>query len=613
MDTTLLGQVVIFLAAAVLLVPLFTRIGLGAVLGYLAAGVLIGPSLLAIIDDADAVLRFSQVGIALLLFVIGLELQPTRLRVMRRPVFLLGGLQVLLTGSVLALAAAALGLAALPAAVVGVSLALSSTPLVLQLLAERDELQTAHGRHGFALLLFQDLAAIPALAVLPLLAARGDMARPPGELALEAAWALGAVLALVLGGRWVLRPAFRLAASARSREIFTAAALLVVIGSALLMDASGLSMALGAFLAGVLLADSEYRHEIEADIEPFKGLLLGLFFMAVGMTADLGLLRDAPGAVIGLAAGLLALKALTIALAARLYGLPGRDATDLGVLLAQGGEFGFVLLTAAAAEGVLGAGLVDRLVLAIALSMAATPLLFAASVRWLRPRLAARRRRRFDVPEEHAPEVIIAGFGRFGQIVGRVLRGLRIPYTVLEVNPEQVDLVRRYGNTAYYGDASRLDVLRSAGAEQARILVLAMDDVEASVRTAKLVHRHFPGLRVFARARDRHHSHLLTNAGVTWVIRETLLSSLELTRGVLAALGLPADQAERAVVTFREQDAQALERQRAVFRDEQELIQSVQAAARELEALYEADDALPDPGEALPGDRNGGDARTDRQ
>lgn len=609
MDTTLLGPAVILLAAAVLIVPLFTRMGFGAVLGYLAAGVLIGPSLLGLIDDADAVLRFSQVGIALLLFVIGLELQPTRLRVMRRPVFLLGGLQLALTGAALGLAAWALGLPGLAALVVGVSLALSSTPLVLQLLAERDELQTVHGRHGFALLLFQDLAAIPALAVLPLLAARGDAPRPPAALALEAAIALGAILALVLGGRLVLRRGFRLAAGARSREIFTGAALLVVIGSALAMDAAGLSMALGAFLAGVLLADSEYRHEIEADIEPFKGLLLGLFFMAVGMTADLGLLLREPLVVIGLAAGLLLVKGVTIALAARLYGLPGRDAADLGVLLAQGGEFGFVLLTAAAAEGVLGGALVDRVVLAITLSMAATPLLFGAAVRWLRPRLAARRRRRFDLPEEEAPEVIIAGYGRFGQITGRVLRGMRIPYTVLDVNPEQVDLVRRYGNTAYYGDASRLDVLRSAGAERARILVLAMDDVEAAVRTAQLVRRHFPRLQVFARARDRHHSHLLTNAGVHAVIRETLLSSLELTREVLTALGMPAEQAERAVTTFREQDAQALERQRAVFRDEQQLIQSVQAAARELEAVYEADSALPDPGDALPGDADGQEAR----
>lgn len=599
METALLIEGVIFLGAAVLLVPLFTRLGLGAVLGYLAAGVLIGPSLLGLIGEADAVLRFSQVGIALLLFIIGLELQPSRLRVMRRPVFGLGGLQVALTSGALTLAGWLLGLPPLAAGVVGFALALSSTPLVLQLLGERGELQTAHGRHGFALLLFQDLAAIPALAILPLLATDNGPPRPALELALEAGVAVAAVLGLVLGGRLLLRPGFRLAAGAGSREIFTGAALLVVLGSALAMNAAGLSMALGAFLAGLLLADSEFRHEIEADIEPFKGLLLGLFFMAVGMNADLGLLRSEPLWILALAVGLLALKGASIALAARLYGLPGRDAVDLGVLLAQGGEFGFVLLTAALGHGLLDDRLVDRLVLAITLSMALTPLLFGAAVRWLRPRLAARRRR-YDLPEETDPQVIIAGFGRFGQIVGRILKGLRIPYTVLEINPEQVDLVRRYGNTAYYGDASRLDVLRSARAERARILVLAMDDVEASARTVALVRRHFPHLRILARARDRHHSHVLASLGVHGQIRETLLSSLELSRRVLEELGLPAEQAQRAVETFREHDARALERQRAVFRDEHELIQSVRAAARELEAVYEADSALPDPGEALP-------------
>ncbi|WP_290648200.1 monovalent cation:proton antiporter-2 (CPA2) family protein [Aquisalimonas sp.] len=587
---SLLLNALIFLVAAVVLVPVFKRLGLGEVLGYLAAGVLIGPSMLALVPAPEDVLQFAQVGIVFLLFVIGLELKPSRLKAMRKPVFGFGGLQVLVTTVALAGLAWILGLAPMAAIIVGFSLALCSTPLVLQLLAERRELSMRHGRKAFALLLFQDLAAIPAIAIIPILAVGSLLTEQPGRLALEVLTAVGAFVALIVGGHYLLRPLFRLAAGAGSREVFAGAALTVVIGSALLMDVAGLSMALGAFIAGVLLADSEYRHTIEADIEPFRGLLLGLFFMAVGMAAQVGLLLEVPLTILGLTAGLVIIKALTILLAARLYGLPWREATDLGVLLAQGGEFGFVLLTAAVGAQVLEQPLVDRLILVVSLSMAATPVLFLLSARWLRPRFGKPATARpFDVPEERSPKVVVVGFGRFGQIVGRVLRGLTIPYTVLDINPEQVDFVRRYGNPAYYGDAGRSDILQAAGTGDARVLVLCIGDVEASMRVAELVRRDYPGLRILARAHDRHHAHLLMRAGVHRLVREMFFSSLALTRDLLIDLGLSRSEAERAVETFRRHDEATLRSQLAVFGDEHQIMQTTQEAADELQTLYQAD------------------------
>ncbi|WP_216110960.1 monovalent cation:proton antiporter-2 (CPA2) family protein [Aquisalimonas asiatica] len=587
---SLLLNVLIFLVAAVILVPVFKWLGLGEVLGYLAAGVVIGPSLLGLVPGPEDVLQFAQVGIVFLLFVIGLELKPSRLRTMRKPLFGFGSLQVLITSLVLCGLAWALGLPPAAAVIVGFSLGLCSTPLVLHLLAERGELQTRHGRNAFALLLFQDLAAIPVLALIPVLAAGALITDEPFQLVLEVLLAVGAFLVLIVGGRYLLRPLFRLAAGAGSREVFAGAALAVVIGSALLMDFAGLSMALGAFIAGVLLADSQYRHAIMADIEPFRGLLLGLFFMAVGMTAEIQLLLDIPLTIFGLTAGLLVVKALTIAMAARLYRLSWRESADMGVLLSQGGEFGFVLLTAAVGARLLGQELVDTLILVVSLSMAATPLLVIVARRWLQ-RLdgAPAQSRPYDVPKAQSPKVVIVGFGRFGQIVGRVLQGLAIPYTVLDINAEQVDFVRRYGNKAYYGDAERLDILQAVGIEDARVLVLAIGDVEASMRVAQLVREHYPDLKLLARARDRYHAHLLMRAGVSGLVRETLHSSLVLTRDLLVDLGVRRSEAERAVETFREHDEATLRRQLAVFGDEQKLIQSQHEAASELQTLYQAD------------------------
>jgi monovalent cation:proton antiporter-2 (CPA2) family protein len=590
---TLLINVLIFLAAAVLIVPLFKRIGLGEVLGYLAAGVVIGPSALALVPDADAVLQFSQVGIVFLLFVIGLELKPSRLKLMHRAIFRFGSLQVAITTLGLSAAAWGLGLPPVSALVVGFSLGLCSTPLVLQLLGERHELQTRHGRNAFSLLLFQDLAAIPVLAAIPILAAGSLLSNGVTPLLTEMAIAFGAFAGLIIGGRLLLRPLFRFAAGTESREVFSGTVLLVVIGAALLMELAGLSMALGAFIAGVLLADSEFRHNIEADIEPFRGLLLGLFFMAVGMTAQIGLLADMPLIIIGLTAALLLTKGLSLLAASRLYGTGWKEATTLAILLSQGGEFAFVLLTAAGSAALLDRELVNLLVLVVSLSMATTPLLYLLHVRGIRPLFHDKRKKpSFDQPVDDSPQIIIAGFGRFGQIMGRALQGLKIPYTVLDINAEQVEFVRRYGNKVYYGDASRIDLLEAAGADKARVMVIAVGDTEASMRIVSQVQREFPNLRLYARARNRYHAHLLMRAGVEHLVRELLPASLELTREVLIELGVSRDQAQHTIDTFRPHDEQALRRQLEVFGNEKKQIQTVQEAARELEALYEADEDI---------------------
>lgn len=601
--TDLLVNALIFLAAAVLVVPVFKRLGLGEVLGYLAAGVVIGPSLLALVPDAEGVLQFSQVGIVFLLFVIGLELKPARLKVMRQAVFGFGSLQVAITTALLALVAWWLGLAPAAALVVGFSLGLCSTPLVLHLLGERRELASRHGRHAFALLLFQDLAAIPVLAAIPIIAADALMADGAAPLLGEVLLAAGAFAALIVGGRYLLRPLFHYAAATRSREVFAATTLLVVIGAALLMELAGLSMALGAFSAGVLLADSEYRHSIEADIEPFRGLLLGLFFMAVGMMAEIGLLAAMPLTVLGLTLGLVLLKGLSLALATRLYGGSWKGSARLAVLLSQGGEFGFVLLAAAAGTALLDQALVDLLILVVSLSMATTPLLYRLLTAALRHRERRPATRGYDRPDDESPRILIAGFGRFGQIMGRALQGLKIPYTVLDINADQVAFVRRYGNKVHYGDASRLDLLEAAGADRARVLVVAVGDPEASMRIVERVKRRFPHLTIYARARNRYHAHLLMRAGVTQIVRELLPASLELTRDALVGLGIPRDQAQHTIDTFREHDERALLRQLEVFGNEKKLIQTIHEAARELESLYEEDEEITTRVEEIPDPR----------
>jgi glutathione-regulated potassium-efflux system ancillary protein KefC len=584
-----LSQALIFLAAAVVAVPLFKKLGLGSVLGYLAAGMVIGPWGVGAVSDVESTLHFAEFGVVLLLFLIGLELQPSRLWELRKRVFGLGGLQVLGTGALLTAAGLALGLRLPTALIVGMGLSLSSTAFALQLLTEKNELATEHGRASFGILLFQDLAVIPLLALLPLLGTSDMPSTEPGWL--SALKGGGVLVAVVLAGRYVLRPVFRLVASFHSQELFTASALLLVMGTAALVSMVGLSMALGAFLAGVLLADSEFRHELEADLEPFKGLLLGLFFIAVGMSVNIGLVTSSPLLVVGLVVGLVALKVLALFAIGR-WALGGTEAAlSMAILISQGGEFAFVLFRLAVGFQVMDAALADLLVVVVSLSMVTTPLLFAAFARWLRPRFKEKIQREFDVAPEEDNPVIIAGMGRVGQVVARLLRAKHIGFTALDASPEHIDFLKRFGNKIYYGDASRLDLLRAARAEHAKILVLAIDDIEASIRTAETVRQHFPHLTIFARARNRQHAYRLLNMGIPHVIRETWGSSLEMTAEVLTALGLTYSDVRRTVERFREHDEALLMATSPYHKDEKKLTEMAARARKELESLFEQDAA----------------------
>ena len=588
-----LAQVAILLTAAVVAVSLFRLMKFSSVLGFIAAGLIIGPWGLRLITDVSSILNASEFGVVLLLFIIGLELQPTRLWVMRRTVFGLGSLQVFSCSVILGGAVWWLGLPPMAAAVVGFGLSLSSTPLVLQILAERDALKTQYGRAAFSILLFQDLAVLPMLAVLPLVSPL------PRATPADAPWValvkLVAVIAIVtVGGRLLLRPALRIVARIKVTEVFTAAALLVVIATALLVNQVGLSMALGAFLAGVVLADSEFRHELEADIEPFKGLLLGLFFIAVGMSANVGLLVAEPLQVVAATAGYLALKIMVVAAVGRLTGRAANRAWRMGFTLPAGGEFAFVLFALAAGQHILDAHMADFLVLVVTLSMMLAPFILGLHDRVRKALLGAIPGVPFDSIDETDSRVIIAGFGRVGQIVSRVLRARRIKFTALDSSQTHVDFVRRFGNRIYYGDASRLDLLRAAGAESAEVFVLAIDDMDSSVRTAELVHTHFPALRILARARNRQHAFALMDHGVDFIIRETYGSSLELAETVLTQLGEAPAAAHAAVKKFRQHDEKTLSEQYAIKEDEAKFLASAQESAQQLEKLYESDTQKPD-------------------
>jgi glutathione-regulated potassium-efflux system ancillary protein KefC/glutathione-regulated potassium-efflux system protein KefB len=581
----MLSQSVVFLLAAVLLVPLCARFGLGAVLGYLVAGVAIGPAGFGLADHVENIAQFSELGIVLLLFLIGLELQPSRLWVLRRLVFGLGGAQVMVTGIVIALLGYWWGLSPAAATVAGVALAMSSTALVMQTLAEKGQLASRHGREAFAILLFQDLAVIPLLALLPLLGPeRIDHAQPGWQAAMKAVLAIAIA---VIASRTVVRAVFRSVIRFGGREIFTAAALLLVLGMAALMVSVGLSASLGAFLAGVLLADSEYRHELEAVIGPFKGLLLGLFFMTVGMTANVDLLMRQPLLVISLVFALLTVKAVV------LFGLrlidksPPTTARKLAITLAQGGEFAFVLFGLATDYRIFDQYHADLLMVVVSLSMLLSPLLMLLDDKVLTPALDREEKRPYDTYEVESHPVIIAGFGRVGQVVSRILNTRGIAFTAVDNSPQQVDFVRKFGNKIYYGDPTQLSLLYAAKVEQAKLFVLAMDDVETSIKTAALVRKHFPHVPIYARARNRFHSYKLMDLGVKMLVRETLLSSIELGGGVLRELGLTDSEVVETVTAFRDFDAKLLLQQHAVYQDEQQLIETSKQATDDLKTLFE--------------------------
>ena len=588
-DHSFLQYAVVLLLAAVIAVPLAKRWQLGAVLGYLAAGALIGPSGIRLIGNTEEISQISELGVVLMLFVIGLELSPQRLWVMRRTVFGIGSLQLVVTALVIGGIAAALGLGWKPALIVGLGLALSSTAIDLQILSERKEIASAHGRLGFAILLFQDVAAIPILALIPVLGVTREVTTPGAEV-LSALRIILTIAAVVVGGRYLLRPMFRAAARVGTPEVFTSMALLVVMGTAWLMELAGISMSLGAFLAGVLLADSEYRHEIEAQIEPFRGLLLGLFFMSVGMSLNVDLVMRQPQLVGALLAALIVIKAIVLYSIAR--GAAREDNAQsiaLAALLAQGGEFAFVVFTLAAGNGLIAPEQRDLLILVITLSMAATPLLVRVRAELVPAGKPKKPSREFDRIDAPAPRVVIAGFGRVGQIVARVLNAHHITFTALERDAEQVDFVRHFGNTVFYGDATHLDLLRAAQTDRAEIFVIATEDPDANIRTARLLKRHFPHLKVFARARNRQHVFKLMDLNVDEIVRDTFFSSLEIARNVLEALGYDPETADEHLRRFREHDERVLANQYPVYDDEAALLQTAKEARADLQRLFEVD------------------------
>lgn len=609
--TTALLQVVVFLAAAAIAAPIGRFLRIGAVLGYLAAGVVIGPYVLGryyALEDADQVLHFGEFGVVLLLFVIGLELRPIRLWSMRSAIFGLGAGQLVITAFVLAGIGLALGLATGQALFIGLALSLSSTAFALQVLEEKGELTTRHGRLAFSVLLFQDLAAIPLIALVPLFALGGE--EPSMDLG-SAAIAIGTIAGVIVVGRFLLSRLYHLVAATGVREAMTASALLTVVGVALIMEEVGLSAALGSFIAGALLADSEYRHQIEADIAPFEGLLLAVFFIAVGMSIDLSVLVARPGALLAIVTGLVAIKAFILFGLGRWWGLPNGSARRLGLVLSQGGEFAFVLFAVGLSEGVVDRDLAGLLTLAVTLSMTVTPLLLLVDD-WI-SRALQPAPPDYEVPPEGDHHVIVAGFGRFGQIVARVLRARKIPFTALDSNVAQVDFVKRFGAEIYYGDAGRLDILRAAGAHKAKAFVLAIDNVDHSLRVAEIVREHFPDLPIYARARDRTHVHKLMDLGVTIIERETFLSALELTTRLLRGLGLKPDEAKRLIGAFKRLDEKRLYEDYQYYTDPEKVRANALSQAKELEELFARDiQELPDEdGAPVSGERPGGRGSSD--
>jgi monovalent cation:proton antiporter-2 (CPA2) family protein len=582
----MLVTLVALLAAAVLLVSLSRRLGLGSILGYLIAGLLIGPSGLRLVTDVESISEISELGVLMLLFIIGLELRLPRVWAMRRSVFGLGTAQVIVTGAVLGAAAYWAGAAWVGATILGLGLALSSTAIVLPLLAERNLLALTSGRDSFAVLLFQDLASVPLIALVPALAGH----HPDGPIWIALLKAAGAVAVILLGGRFLLRPIFAAIGGARTREVFTATALLIVVGAAAIAGGAGLPLSLGAFAAGVVLAESEYRHELQADIEPFEGLLLGFFFMSVGMSTDVALIAREPAQIaIGLVL-LVVVKALLAFGLGRLRGQNPVTAIRFGLAIAQGSEFAFVLFGAAVAAGALVRTALERATLVIALSMLISPILFAASERWLIPRLMKKAPRPASRLEEARPApVVICGFGRFGQIVGRVLLMRGIKFNALDSEPGNVETVRRFGYLAFFGDPTRLELLRAVGADQAKVIVVALPDAEAVVKVSQLAREHFPQAKIYARARNRRVAHSLMDVGVHDFVRETFLSSLRLSELVLLGLDFDEDDARRTVETFRDRDEQMLIDQHAFYDDETKVIQTAAQVSAELKSLFEAD------------------------
>ncbi|BBE75391.1 MULTISPECIES: glutathione-regulated potassium-efflux system protein KefB [Enterobacteriaceae] len=574
---------VLFLFAAVVAVPLAARLGIGAVLGYLLAGIAIGPWGLGFISDVDEILHFSELGVVFLMFIIGLELNPSKLWALRRSIFGVGAAQVLMSAAVLAGLLMLTQFSWQAAVIGGIGLAMSSTAMALQLMREKGMNRSESGQLGFSVLLFQDLAVIPALALVPLLAGNGDDHPDWVKIGIKVLVFAG----VLVGGRYLLRPVFRFIAASGVREVFTAATLLLVLGSALFMDALGLSMALGTFIAGVLLAESEYRHELEIAIDPFKGLLLGLFFISVGMALNLGVLYTHLLWVLASVAVLVAVKTGVLYSLARIYGLRSSERMQFAGVLSQGGEFAFVLFSSASSQRLFHNDQMALLLVTVTLSMMTTPALMKLIDKLLS--------RRFNQPEDEdempwvdddKPQVIVVGFGRFGQVIGRLLMANKMRITVLERDISAVNLMRKYGYKVYYGDATQLELLRSAGAEEAQSIVITCNDPEDTMKLVELCQQHFPQLKIMARARGRVEAHELLQVGVTQFSRETFSSALELGRKTLISVGMHPHQAHRAQLHFKRLDMRMLRELMPVHTDTMQ-ISRVREARRELEEIFQ--------------------------
>jgi monovalent cation:proton antiporter-2 (CPA2) family protein len=582
-----LSQLIVFLAAAAIAAPLGRRCGVGSVIGYLIAGIVIGRTGLgAMVGEPTQLHNFAELGVAMFLFLIGLELRPRRLWALRYAVFGAGGLQVVATTSIFTLLGLYSGLSFGPSLLIGLAISLSSTVFALQTLEERGELTARHGRLAFSILLFQDIAAIPMIILVGFLAAGNGGGEGPTLIGFFKGIAVIALI--VLAGRFLLNRVYAVIARTGVREGMTASALLTVVGIAYLMHLVGMSPALGTFIAGILLADSEYRHQIESDVAPFEGLLLGLFFMTVGMALNVRLLLTEPGMILMVVALIVGIKAAVLYGVGRWQDLKQWSARRLALVASQGGEFAFVLLTAGAAGYVVDQKLADSLAVAVTLSMGVTPLLLMADDFYNR-RFKTKPEPKFDNLPKKDGHVVIAGFGRVGQIAARILRANRIPFTALDISPEQVNLVNQFGNKIYYGDASRLGILEAAMTKDARAFILAIDDVDASVRTAQIMRNHFPHVPVFARARNRQHVHWLMDLGIENIERETFLSALDLTRDVLRGLGMPEKRTRFIIETFKERDEKRLYEDYKIQSDLEKLRVRALKQSQELEELFAQD------------------------
>jgi len=552
-DHGLLVNILIYLLSAVIAVPIFRKIGLGSVLGYLVAGTIIGPWALGLITNIQDILHFAEFGVVLLLFLIGLELEPKRLWAMRRPIIGMGGGQVLITTILLTIAGLIFGLNWNNAFIVAMALSLSSTAIALQILNEKNLLSTHTGNSAFSVLLFQDIAVIPMMAIIPLLG--GTDVGSEGNLLLDISMVVGVIALVIIGGHYLTEPIFRIIARTHMREMFIAFSLLLIIGISLLMDMVGMSMALGSFLAGVLLAESEFRHELEVEIEPFKGLLMGLFFIAIGMSINFGLLLQEPGLILGLVFLLVFIKILVLMILAKLFSFPISQYSLFAIVLSQGGEFAFVLFALAGDMAVLPTYLIDPIIVVVALSMATTPLLLIINENFIEPRYAhLSSPQQHDEMQDMQHPVIIAGFGRFGRVIGRLLHANRIPTTILDHEPEKIDDARTYGYDVYYGDARKPALLHSAGVDSAKIMIVCVDDPEMALDVIDMAKKHFPHLTILARAYDMGHAFELLDRGVKLFQREMLSSAMVLGEKTLIELGYGAYEAHQASKVFADHD-----------------------------------------------------------